>query len=97
MSRQLDQVQEDRRVRRDKAVLRALDFELVGTFDAQGITLTGLSARWNEYDCLVTLKGVVDGEKQVAFVGSDCLTNCLVKVVTDARNDRVRWRQDKYA
>lgn len=97
MSRQLDQVQEDRIVRRNKQVIKAVEFELVGSIQAAGSELTGFSVRYAYGEVLMTLRSEVGDDHMVCFVVSDCLSNCLVKAVRDAHADRLQWRADKYA
>lgn len=96
MTRQADLVQEDRTVRRNQAVIRALEFELVGSLEACGCTLLGFSVKIEDWECLITLRAVVGEERMVAFVGSDSLSNCLVKCVMSAQRDKLVWKEDKY-
>jgi hypothetical protein len=96
MSRQLDQKVEERVDRRNKAVIRALEFELAGSLETTGITLLGLSMRWDAWDCLITLRADINGEMSVAFVGSDTPINAIVKCVRDTQRMGLKWKADKY-
>lgn len=96
MSRQLEQTGEDREVRRRDALVFALDTGLTAGLAASGVELLGLSAKWDAWDCLVTLKAEVGGVRSVAFVGSDSLINALIKCSRDAGKGKLKWREDKY-
>lgn len=96
MSRQLDQQVEDRTIRRHKALIRALEYGLVGALESQGATLCGIGMKFDEFDCLMTLKARMGDVRKVAFVGSDTIISCFLKAEGDARNGRLRWREDKY-
>ncbi len=96
MSRQLDAKQEERTARRHDALIRALDFELAGVLGNNGVELLGLALKWDAWDCLMTLKGESDGQRQVCFVGSDSPINCIVKAVNDAKRGTLRWKEDTW-
>ena len=97
MTRHLDAVTEERQARKHHAVVRALEFELVGVIASKGGELLGFSVRIAEWETLMTLRAVIDGERQVAFVGSDDLVNCILKAVRAAQRDKLAWQADKYA
>lgn len=96
MSRQLEQVQEERETRRRNALVKALEYGLEGSLAAQGIRLRGFAVKWDAYDCLLTLKGEFDGASQVAFVGGGSVIDCILKCVTASQNHRLRWKEDVY-
>lgn len=96
MSRQLEQIVEERTARRNLALIKAVEFELVGSVEAAGTALTGFSVRLSEFSCLITLRGVRDGVLVVAFVGSDDLGSCMLKCVREARMDKLTWQKDKF-
>lgn len=96
MSRQLEQKLEDRQAQRVAALVTALEYGIVGALESQGDIFLGFAIRYAETSCLLTIKGIVEGEHSVAFVGSDSMANCILKTAQDARNGRLRWRQDKY-
>lgn len=96
MSRQLEQVQEDRETKRREALVRALEYELPGVLEIQGIQLRGFAVKWDAYDCLMTIKAEFAGERQVAFVGGGSVIDCILKAVQAAKYDRLRWKADIY-
>lgn len=64
--------------------------------DVQGIQLQGFAVKWDAYDCLLTLKVDIGGVRNVGFIGGGSVVDCIIKAVSAARADRVRWRVDKY-
>lgn len=96
MSRQLDLKRELRESRKRDALVRALEFGLVGALEMQGIELLGFALRYEEFNCLLTLKANVDDLRSVAFVGSDTIINVLLKADNMASNQALKWRVDKY-
>lgn len=97
MSRQLEALQEQRTAKRHEAVLRTLEFGLEGAVGHAGGVLTGFSVKMDEWECLVTLRAVLDGKPCIAFVGSDTLISCLLKAEREAQRDNLTWRADKFA
>lgn len=97
MSRQLDLVREKRETKRRDALVKALEFDLAGSLEMQGIQLIGFAIKFDAYECLMTLKADIGGARQVAFIGSDSVMNAILKAVSAAKNDRLRWREDVYA
>lgn len=96
MSRQLEQVQEQRETKRRVALVRALEFELPGVLEVKGITMLGFAMNYDAYECLMVIKADVGGEKQVAFVGAGSPIDCILKSVQAAKADRLRWSKDKW-
>ena len=96
MSRQLEQLRELRETKRRDALVRALEFELAGSLETQGTTLLGFAMKFDAYECLMTIKAVAGGERQVAFVGAGSPIDCILKAVQAANADRLRWREDHY-
>lgn len=96
MTRLLEVKKEKRDTARRNAVIRALEFELAGALESQGTTLLGFAVKWDAYECLMTIKAVAGGERQVSFVGAGTVIDCILKAVEAARNDRLRWREDIY-
>lgn len=97
MTRQLDADQEDRQKKRDDALVRALEFGMVRTLSRADCTLLGFSAKFDQYQCLITLRAVVDTLCQVSFVSADTLPSAILKCVTMAENDTLKWKVDKWA
>lgn len=97
MSRQLDVDREVRETAKRDLLVKVLEFGLVGALESQGIDLVGFAFKYDAYNCLMTIKGIIGGEQQVCFVGSDTLINCIIKSYQEARSNRLRWRPDRYA
>lgn len=96
MTRQLEQVHEERQGRRARAAVNALEYDLVGSVAHAGGELTGLSVKLSGPDCLITVKAVLPGGRMVAFVGAETFLDALVKVCRVARADKLHWRADRY-
>jgi len=96
MTRQLEQKQEQRVTARNNALVRALDYGIVGGLESQGIELLGIAIKHDAFNCLLTLKAYVGGEYMVAFIGSDTMINCFLKAESEAKNQTLHWRADKY-
>ena len=96
VSRQLEQALEARTSRRHQAVVRAVEFELVGALSSQGAELYGFSVKIEDFECLMTLRAVIDGVHSISFVGAEDLVGVMLKAVHLAKSDRLRWRADKY-
>ena len=96
MSSQLDVKSEERELRQKSHLYRALDFGIIGALEAQGITLLGMSLKFDAYNALLTIRADVGGERKIAFVGSDCLINAFLKAESAALHDRLSWKVDKY-
>ncbi len=96
MTRQLDIEREKKESARRDALVRALEYSLPGSLEAQGITLLGFTMKYDAWDCLLTLRADIGGVRHVAFVGSDSITNCFLKADSGARSDTLRWGICKY-
>jgi len=96
MSRQLDLESEVRESKKRDSLYMVVEFGLAGALESQGIVLLGLAIKHDAWDCLMTIKADIDGVKHVAFVGSDTLSNTFLKAYGMAKNDRLRWREDKF-
>lgn len=97
MSRQLDIIREQKETKRRDALVKALEFDLAGSLEIQGIQLLGFAVKWDVFECLLTLKAEIGGDRMVCFVGSDSVMNAILKSVSQAKSDRLRWREDIYA
>jgi len=96
MSRQLEQLQEEKSRRRHKAILLAVEGALETALSKTGYVLEGFSVNLSGGDCLITLRGFKESKRFVAFVGAGDLGSCLVKALREAGADRLAWRADKY-
>jgi hypothetical protein len=97
MSRQLDLEAEERTRRQQDFLIRAIEFDLVGSLAHQGVTLLGFSASLDDENVLIVLRAEIGGVRRVAFVYSDTLSNAITKCTRWAKQDRLRWRQDAFA
>lgn len=97
MTRTLEAVQEIRARKLHDAVVRAIEFELVGAVAHNGGELTGFSVRLGEWETLVTLRATFPAGKMICFVGSETLAHTLLKCVREAQTDKLVWRADKFA
>jgi hypothetical protein len=96
MSRQLEQKQEQRETAKRDALFQALEHGLPGALAFQGIELLGFAIKYGDFDCLMTIKAYVGETRSVCFVGSDTMTNCILKADAEARRGALKWRKDKY-
>lgn len=96
MTRQFDIKSEEKIASRQAALVRAVEFELIGSLSHGGAALNGFSVKLRGYDCLLVLRAHVDDMNQVAFVSADDLGGCLIKAVRMALNDGLRWKEDAY-
>lgn len=96
MSRQLDLKKELRESKRRDALVRALDFGIVGALQAQGIELLGLSLKYDAFNCLLTIRADCSGCRSVSFVGSDSIINCFLKAESDALRGALKWKEDSF-
>ncbi|NIQ91866.1 MAG: hypothetical protein GWN93_23910 [Deltaproteobacteria bacterium] len=68
-------------------------------FERDGITVTGFSVRMpaaKGLDYLMTLRGVMEGEKIVTFHSASTLAEVLRGMRNRLRNNSVRWKADAY-
>ena len=96
MSRQLEQVAEDRSARRRQEIVIAVEYGLAAAVERSGGILTGFTFKDRGSDCIMVVKAILAGRAQVAFVGSDDLGGCLVKAVRLGNSDKLNWRADQY-
>lgn len=97
MSRQLDIKREIYETARRDALVKALEFGIVGSLEMQGIELQGIAIRYDAFNCLLTLKAHIAGIPKVSFVGSDTMMNVLLKADSMSRNNVLKWKVDQYA
>lgn len=96
MSRQLEQVREDRLAREEKEALRAVYGGLVDAVGHSGGLLTGFSVKTSDVECLITLRVVLGGSGKIAFVVSDSFANALRKAVRLGNRDMLLYKADRY-
>lgn len=80
----------------DKALVDAVDFELAGSIAHAGGVLAGLSVKFSEVDCLLTLRADLPAGRRIAFVGGATLADCFRRAVTEAYQDKLSWGVGKY-
>lgn len=81
---------------RARALVSALDTELSEVLDLHGVTLLGIAIKFGQWENLITLKADIGGVRSVSFTGSDTPTNTVLKALSMAQNDVLRWREDRY-
>lgn len=96
MTRQLEVEKEKREAARRDALIMSLEFGIVGALENQGIELLGLAFKFDAFNCLMTIKAVIGSDRQVCFIGSDSMINCILKAQTEASHNTLAWRADKY-
>lgn len=96
MTRHLDADHEERQSKRRDACVNALEYELPIALRLQDIEFYGFSVKYDDYECLMTLKADVHGVRSVAFVASDGPVGCVIKATKMARAQRLRWKEDAY-
>lgn len=96
MTRHLDAQVEERQAKQDLALLKAVHFELQGTVAHNGYELLGFSVRLDEWETLITLRAMGEGERLVAFVGAETLAMAFTKAVREGKRDKLVWRVDKW-
>lgn len=96
MTRQFDVLVEERETKRRAMLVKALEFGIVGALESQGVELLGFSFKYDAFNCLMTIKAEIAGDKKVAFIGSDSIINCVLKCYSEAADEGLHWRADKY-
>lgn len=96
MSRQLEQVAEERTAKRHKALIRAVEFEMVGALASAGAELRGFSVKLDDFECLLTARAVIGGVHMVTFIGAEDLGSAMIKLIRATRREKLVWREDKY-
>lgn len=80
----------------DKELVAAVEFELVGSIAHAGGVLMGISVRFGEADCLLTLRADLPAGRRVAFVGAATLADCFRRAVNEAYRDKLKWKVGQY-
>lgn len=96
MSRQLELDKEVAESKRRDTLVRALEYELAGLLQMSDIMMHGFAVKYDDFECLMTLKADVQGIRSVAFVASDGVIGCVLKAVQMVKYDRLRWKEDVY-
>lgn len=96
MTRQLDIKIEERETARRDLLVKVMEYGFVGALEAQGIELIGFAFKYDAFNCLMTIKARLGDTRSVCFIGSDSVINCFLKAYSEARNDGLKWRKDKY-
>lgn len=96
MTRQLEQIQEERTKKRNRAIVTAVEYGLRAAVEHAGAEYFGFAARDGEGECLLVIKGQLGGRRQVAFVGAEDLGGALIKAMNLGRVDKLRWKDDAY-
>lgn len=96
MSRQLEQVIEERSRKRGLLIVMAIEYGLAEAVQRAGGQPTGIAVKGILGDCLIVVKATFPGGPQVAFVGAEDFGSALIKCVRLAAADKLLWRADKY-
>ena len=80
----------------DKQLVDAVEFALVGAVAHAGGVLLGLSIRFSDVDCLMTIRADLPAGRRVAFVGAATLADCFRRAVNEAYRDKLNWGVGKY-
>lgn len=96
MSRQLEQANEERSKKFDRALKLAANGGLADAVERAGGELRGFSFKQDPWECLLTVRATFPAGKMVGFIGAPTLGGCLVKCLREAERDAVRWRADKW-
>lgn len=80
----------------DKALVDAVEFELAGSIGHAGGVLVGLSVKYSDVDCLLTLRADLPAGRRIAFVGGATLADCFRRAVNEAYRDKLSWQVGKY-
>lgn len=78
------------------ALSRVCGGQLQHSVGRSGGVLTGLSVKFREYEVLLTVRADLPAGGQVCFVSADRLGSALRKLDKMAREDALRWREDKW-
>ena len=97
MTRQLEQVREDKQRKHDQELVAALEFGLVEGLERAGASLSGFSMKYNPAECLITIRAEMAGRPQIAFVGAGSMSDCFIKSSRLAVTDKLNWRADKFS
>lgn len=92
----LDVKREALRAEFDKALVSAVEFELSGSIAHAGGVLRGLSVKYSDVDCLLTLRADLPAGRRIAFVGGATLADCFRRAVNEAYQDRLSWQVGQY-
>jgi hypothetical protein len=96
MSRQLEQGLEEKRRKRNKAIVAAVEYSLIEAVARSGAILEGFSVKLGPMGTLLTLRVQLAGRRQVAFVGGEDLGSCLIKAARLAGLDKLDYRASKF-
>lgn len=96
MTRHLDAEHEERESARRDQLIKAVEYGLVTALVNQGAELRGFSIRYEDYDCLLTVRADLNGIRHVAFINSDTIMNCIIRASSAAAGNRLSWQRDKY-
>ena len=96
MSRQLEAIDEQKRERADRALVRSVMRDIpLGVHD-MGLVLRGFAVRIDDYETLITLRASRGGQAEIAFVGSATVADALRKAGREAMAGKLSWRADKF-
>ncbi len=92
----LDTQRKELQAEHDKQLVAAVEFELAGAIAHSGGVLVGLSVRYSDVDCLMTLRADLPAGRRIAFVGGASLADCFRRAVNEAYRDKLSWKVGQY-
>jgi hypothetical protein len=83
--------------RRTEKLLDLLDGGFYKAIAEGGGILYGMSVKWKDEECLITIRAVVEECPMVCFVGAVSFPECLLKASKLGEQGKLHWRDDRYA
>jgi len=96
MSRQLEQIQEQRTAKRHLELVKTIEYGLLGAVSHSGGILSGFTIKINDGECLLVLKADFGHLHRVAFVSGEDVGTVLIRGMNLARRDALNWKADAY-
>lgn len=96
MTRQLEVATEERRAKRNRLIVAAVEYDLTRAVERSGAILLGFSVKLGPVDTLLTVRVELAGRPQVAFIGAADLGTCFIKAVGLAKRDKLEYRASKF-
>ena len=96
MSRQLEQVIEERAAKEEAALLRNIYGGLRDSVRHVGAEMQGISVSYRGEGVLLTVRADFPAGRMVCFVGADDLGAAFAKSGREVKSGRARWREDKW-
>lgn len=92
----LDVLMQQRAEREREATLLAVYGGLEKGVARAGGELVGISVKFGEMDCLLTLRAQFPAGLMIGFVGGEDFSGVLRRAASESVRDGIKWRSDKY-